>query len=100
MPVEAEAGSFVGIVERGGARRPCTGVLVVVGPVAVMGTSGARGHPMAAGGDLAFENRGCLPLDAQVDGGLCVGRRPRSVNILSPLGRKIGHLLSSKHIVR
>jgi len=89
-PVEAEAGGFVGIVERGDARRPRTGVLVVVGPVAVMGTPGVRGHSMAAGSDRAFENRARLPLDAQVDGGLCgwLTARVSSANTV-PLGRKM-----------
>jgi hypothetical protein len=36
----------------------------------MMSSSGARGDPVAASRDGAFENRLVLPLDTQIDGGL------------------------------
>jgi hypothetical protein len=36
-----------------------------------MSSSGARGDPVAASSDGAFENRLGLALDAQIDRGLC-----------------------------
>jgi hypothetical protein len=53
------------------ASRPCTGARIIVGSVAMMSFSGARGDPVAASRDEAFENRLGLALDAQIDRGLC-----------------------------
>ena len=70
LPIEAEFGDFVGIIQRRGARRPRTGVLIIIGSIAMMGSSGACGDPVAASSNIAFENRLGLALDAQIDGGL------------------------------
>jgi hypothetical protein len=43
----------------------------MVGSIAMMSSSGARGDPVAASSDGAFENRLGLALDAQIDLGLC-----------------------------
>ena len=71
LPVETEFGDFVGVVQCRGASRPRTGILVIVGSVAVMGSSGARGDPVTASSDGSFENRLGLALNAQIDRGLC-----------------------------
>ena len=71
LPVETEVGNFVGIVQCCGASRPRTGVLIIVGSVAMMSFSGERGDPVATSSDRAFKNRLGLALDAQTDGGLC-----------------------------
>ena len=70
LPIEAEFGDFVGVVECRGASRPRTGVLIVVGSVAMMSSSGACGNPVAASSDIALENRSGPALNAQIDGGL------------------------------
>jgi hypothetical protein len=70
LPIEAEFGDFVGVIQCSGAGRPRTGVLIIVGSIAMMSSSGARGDPVAASGDIAFENRLGLALDAQINGGL------------------------------
>jgi hypothetical protein len=71
LPVETEVGDFVGVVQCRGASRPRTRVLINVGSVAMMSSSGARGDPVAANSDGAFEHRHGLALDAQIDRGLC-----------------------------
>jgi hypothetical protein len=71
LPVETEFGDFVGIVQCRGASWPRTGVLIIVGTVAMMSSSGVCGDPMAAGSNGAFENRLGLALNAQINRGLC-----------------------------
>jgi hypothetical protein len=44
--------------------------MMTIGPVTVMRPARGRGYTMTTGGDVAFENRLCLPLDAQIDSGL------------------------------
>lgn len=74
--VETEFGDFVGVIQRRGARRPSTGVLVIVGSVAMMSSSGARGDPVATSSDRAFEDRLVLAFDAQIDRGFFVLAHP------------------------
>jgi len=62
--VEIKFGDFVGVVQCRGASRPRTGVLIIVGSVAMMSSSGARGDPVAASSDGSFENRLGLTLNA------------------------------------
>jgi hypothetical protein len=64
LPVEIKFGDFVGVVQCRGASRPRTGVLIIVGSVAMMSSSGARGDPVAASSDGSFENRLGLTLNA------------------------------------
>lgn len=71
LPVETEFGGFVGVVQCRGASWPHTGVLIIVGSVAMMSSSGARRDPVATSGDGTFENCLGLALDAQIDRGLC-----------------------------
>jgi len=70
--VKAEFGEFIAVVQCRDARRPRTGVVVIVGSVAMMRPSRGRRDPVATSGDVAFENRLCLALDAQIDNGLFV----------------------------
>ncbi len=71
LPVETEFCDFVGVVQSRGASRPRTRVLILIGSVAMMSSSGARGDPVAASSDGAFENRLGFALDAKIDGSLC-----------------------------
>jgi hypothetical protein len=71
LPIETQFGGFVGIVYCGNVRRSRAGVVIVVGPVVMMGSSRARRDPVATSRDGTFENRSGLALDAKMDSGLC-----------------------------
>jgi hypothetical protein len=50
----------------------------------MMSSSGARGDPVAASSDGAFENRLGLALDAQIDRGLCCSAAWSAHDIVPP----------------